>query len=136
MSDLILNSLRRQEKNVDDVSSEDPASSITEEEKQRILQELEDARKTDSKSIEQAEVEQVSWSSEDSLAAAQRFFSSMALGWGDEMGLWTSAVINAMPVVGTYAQYGIDTTVREQYDKLRAEYDAKQEAFLLAHLKL
>jgi len=129
MSDLILNSLRRQEKNVDDVSSEDPASSITEEEKQRILQELENARKTDSKSIEQSEVEQVAWSSEDSLAAAQRFFSSMALGWGDEMGLWTSAVINAMPVVGTYAQYGIDTTVREQYDKLRAEYDAKQEAF-------
>jgi len=129
MSDLILNSLRRQEQNVDDVSSNDPASSITEEEKQRILQELEDARKTDSKSIEQSEVEQVSWSSEDSLAAAQRFFSSMALGWGDEMGLWTSAVINAMPVVGTYAQYGIDTTVREQYDKLRSEYDAKQEAF-------
>ena len=129
MSDLILNSLRRQDQNVDDVSSKDPASSITEEEKQRILQELENARKTDSKSIEQSEVEQVSWSSEDSLAAAQRFFSSMALGWGDEMGLWTSAVINAMPVVGTYAQYGIDTTVREQYDKLRAEYDAKQEAF-------
>ena len=127
MSDLILESLARQ--NQTDLPSVDSSPALAEEEKQRIIQQIEEARKTDSKDREQLKVEETAWSSEDSLAAAQRFFSSMALGWGDEMGLWTASVINAMPVVGTYAQYGIETTVREQYDKLRAEYDAKQEAF-------
>lgn len=120
MSDLILNSLQRQNQNVDDVSSEDPASLITEEEKQRILQELEEARKTDSKSKEQAEVEQVAWSSEDSLAAAERFFSSAALGWGDDMQLWVQAQSESL-------SSGEDYEVI--YKRLREDYDERQAAF-------
>lgn len=120
MSDLILNSLRRQNQNVGDVSSGDPDSSITEEEKQRILQELENARKTDSKTIEQLKVEKTAWSSEDSLAASERFFSSLALGWGDDMQLWVQSQNESL-----YS----DESSEDIYKRLRSEYDQRQETF-------
>ena len=120
MSDLILNSLRRQNQNVGDVSSGDPASSITEEEKQRILQELENARQTDSKTIEQLKVEKTAWSSEDSLAASERFFSSMALGWGDDMQLWVQSQSESL-----YS----DESSEDIYKRLRTEYDQRQSEF-------
>jgi len=124
MSDLILNSLQRQNQNVDDVSSGDPASSITEEEKQRILQELEEARKTDSKSKEQAKVEQVAWSSEDSLAASERFFSSVALGWGDDMQLWVQAQSESLSSGEDYE--AVYKRLREEYDQRQAEFKQRQ----------
>ena len=120
MSDLILNSLRKQNQNVGDVSSGDPASSITEEEKQRIFQELENARQTDSKTIEQLKVEKTAWSSEDSLAASERFFSSMALGWGDDMQLWVQSQSESL-----YS----DESSEDIYKRLRTEYDQRQSEF-------
>ena len=75
---------------------------------------------SDNKTVEQHKVEDIAWSSEDSLAAAQRFFSSMALGWGDEMGLWTAAAA---------ASVATGTPIKEVYADMRKTYDAQQEQF-------
>ncbi len=123
--DLIRGFVDRQEQGLGSEQAVDTASP----EYAEVLARVQAAADSDSKDLEQRKVENVAWSSEDSLAAAQRFFSSAALGWGDDMALWTTAAINALPVVGTYARYGIETTVREQYDQLRSEYDAKQREF-------
>lgn len=118
MSDLLLNALSRES---EQSLTEIPETSVlSEEEKNRIASDLEEARKTDSKDKEQLEVEDVAWSSEDSLAAAQRFFSSMALGWGDEMGLWTAAAA---------ASVATGTPIKEVYADMRKTYDAQQEQF-------
>ena len=118
MSDLLLNALSRES---EQSLTETPETSVlSEEEKNRIASDLEEARKTDSKDKEQLEVENVAWSSEDSLAAAQRFFSSMALGWGDEMGLWTAAAA---------ASVATGTPIKEVYADMRKTYDAQQEQF-------
>lgn len=118
MSDLLLNALSR---DLEQSLPETPETSVlSEEEKNRIASDLEEARKTDSKDKEQLEVEDVAWSSEDSLAASQRFFSSMALGWGDEMGLWTAAAA---------ASVATGTPIKEVYADMRKTYDAQQEQF-------
>ena len=91
-----------------------------------LRQQMDDEIKDSSKSREDLEIEETAWSSEDSLAASQRFFSSAALGWGDELGLWVSAAINANI---TYPYYDIETTTKEQYQKLKQEYDEKQREF-------
>lgn len=94
--------------------------------KQEIRDALDEAMAQNNKSKEELELEETAWSSEDSLAAAQRFFSSAALGWGDEIGLWTTAIINANV---TYPYYDLKTTSKEQYKKLKKEYDAQQAEF-------
>jgi biopolymer transport protein ExbB/TolQ len=66
------------------------------------------------------ESEDVAWSSEDSLSAAQRFFSSMALGWGDELGLGLAAAV---------ASVTTGKPVKEVYADMRKSYDAQQEQF-------
>ena len=78
------------------------------------------AYNNDSKTKEELEVEEAAWSSDDSLASAQRFFSSAALGWGDEMGLWTAAAA---------ASVATGVPISEVYDDMRKTYDAKQDAF-------
>jgi len=84
------------------------------------LQKVQAAFDSDNKTVEQQKVEDAAWSSEDSLAAAQRFFSSMALGWGDEMGLWTAAAA---------ASVATGTPIKEVYADMRKTYDAQQEQF-------
>ena len=123
--DLIRGFVDRQEQGFGSAQTVDTASP----EYAEVLARVQAAADSDSKDLEQRKVENVAWSSEDSLASAERFFSSMILGWGDDMQLWTAATINALPVVGTYARYGIETTVREQYDQLRSDYDARQREF-------
>jgi hypothetical protein len=91
-----------------------------------LRKQMDEEMEASSKSREDLEVEETAWTSEDSLAASQRFFSSAALGWGDEMGLWISAAINANI---TYPYYDLETTTREQYLQLKEEYDAKQRKF-------
>ena len=78
------------------------------------------AYNNDSKTKEELEVEEAAWSSDDSLASAQRFFSSVALGWGDDMGLWTAAAA---------ASVATGVPISEVYDDMRKTYDAKQDAF-------
>ena len=80
------------------------------------------------KSREELEVEEIAWNSEDSLASAQKFFSSAALGWGDEMGLWVAAVLNSQ-VVDRFVAPGLDSTVSEEYKRLKKRYDEEQAVF-------
>lgn len=68
--------------------------------------------------------DETGWDSQDSLYAAQRFFSSAALGWGDELGLWAAAAV-ASQVEGT--------PVKEVYADMRKRYDAQQEKFKEKH---
>ena len=84
------------------------------------LAEVQAALDSDSKTKEELEVEEAAWSSDDSLASAQRFFSSAALGWGDEMGLWTAAAA---------ASVATGVPISEVYADMRKTYDAKQDAF-------
>jgi hypothetical protein len=91
-----------------------------------LRKQMDEEMEASSKSREDLEIEETAWTSEDSLAASQRFFSSAALGWGNEMGLWISAAINANI---TYPYYDLETTTREQYLQLKEEYDAKQREF-------
>jgi hypothetical protein len=80
------------------------------------------------KSKEELEVEEVAWSSEDSLAAAQRFFASTAAGWGDEMGLWVAAAINSQ-VVDRFVAPQLNSTISGEYQRLKTRYDEEQAAF-------
>lgn len=99
---------------------------LPEEKKQEMRAALDEAMAQNNKSREELELEETAWSSEDSLSAAQRFFSSAALGWGDEASLWVSAFINANV---TYPYYDLETTTKEQYKQLKKEYDAQQAEF-------
>ena len=103
-----------------------PVEALSEEKRKEIEQRIREAFEQDTKSKQEIENEETAWSSEDSLAAAQKFFSSAALGWGDEIGLWVSAAINANV---TYPMYDLETTTREQYKKLKSDYDEKQRQF-------
>lgn len=110
---------------------QDPSVEIPErfspENLQRLQEEIEEERRQSTQSREELATENDgAWSNEDSLSAAQRFFSSSALGWGDEMGLYVSAMIAANVI---YPYYDLETTTAEQYKKMKAEYDAKQEKF-------
>ena len=58
--------------------------------------------------------------------AAQRFFSSAALGWGDELGLWVAAAINANLIDPVY---GLKTSTKDEYKRLKERHDKTQEEF-------
>lgn len=121
MSELLLNDLMNREREEDQTVS---SGALSEEEKNDLAERMSQARLNDSKSKEDAEVDDVAWESEDSLAASQRFFSSMALGWGDEMGLWTAAAA---------ASVATGTPIKEVYADMRKTYDAQQEQFKERH---
>ena len=80
------------------------------EDMQLLSEAFQKEMKASGKSREELEVEETAWSSEDSLAAAQRFFSSAALGWGDELGLWGAAIA---------ASASVDTPVGEIYAQMK-----------------
>lgn len=117
MSQLLLDSLLKEDQ--PDRQPEAP-SSLSPNAIPEFQQRLKEAREQDSKTKEQTDVEDAAWSSDDSLASAQRFFSSMALGWGDEMGLWTAAAV---------ASVAEGKPIKEVYEDMRKTYDAKQEQF-------
>jgi hypothetical protein len=101
------------------VSSQAP-SGFQKQDLEEIRQKMDEELRQSQKSREDLELEETAWSSEDSLAAAQRFFSSAALGWGDELGLWTAAIA---------ASQTTDKTPKEIYTEMRKTYDAQQEEF-------
>ena len=126
MSDLLLSALNRESKQQpQDYQPETlEGSNRLEQARAKLAKEMEDARAVQGKSKEDLEVEENAWESEDSLAAAQRFFSSMALGWGDEMGLWTAAAV---------ASATTGNPIKEVYADMRKDYDAKQANFAEDH---
>lgn len=85
-----------------------------------LRKQLDEEQKSTQLNKYEREAEKEAWSSEDSLATAQRFFSSMALGWGDELGLWTAAMA---------ASVATGNTLEEVYADMRKDYDQKQEEF-------
>ena len=76
------------------------------------------------KSPTDMQLEEEGWTEDDSLAAADKYWSSLMLGWGDEMSLWTSAIKQGVST---------DTNPSEIYAQLRKDYDARQEAFEQRH---
>jgi len=108
------------------VSTQQPTTGFTPKDLQKLRQQLDEEIKASSKSRQELEIEETAWSSEDSLAAAQRFFSSAALGWGDELGLWVAAAINAN-VIDPY--FDVETSTKDEYKRLKERYDAEQEEF-------
>ena len=86
-------------------------------------------KKVDSKkSRGELETEKTAWSSEDSLSSAQRFFSSAALGWGDEMGLVVAAAVNSQ-LIDPLVAPELNSTFSEEYQRLKKRYDEEQAAF-------
>lgn len=118
MSDLLLQALQKEKRG----SSVSPSSVslVSEEDRAEIQEKYSEARRLSQKTAEEAKEDEVTWESEDSLAAAQRFFSSMALGWGDEIGLATAAAIASATTGNSY---------KEIYADMRKTYDAQQEQF-------
>jgi hypothetical protein len=110
------------------------ASALTEEEKQRIRDSLYQAAALDNKDPEDIAFEEAPWSSVDSLASAQRFFSGMALGVGDEIGIAAGAAIAALFIEDTpFSQ--IYKEEKEKYDRQQREFQERQpEAALTADI--
>ena len=102
------------------MQQQNTSAALTEEEKKRISDSLYQAAELDNKDPEDIAFEEAPWSSEDSLAASQRFFSSMALGFGDEIGVGAAAAI---------ASLSEDSDFSDIYKEMKADYDARQEAF-------
>ena len=73
-------------------SAQQPTAGFTPKDLQELRQQLDEDMKNSSKSRQELEVEETAWSSEDSLAAAQKFFSSAALGWAE--------IVTGKPAVG------------------------------------
>jgi len=128
MSDLLLDSLAQQTKT--GVPSDNSSPALSEEEKQQITQRMEEARNTDSKNREQLEIEETAWSSEDSLASAERFFSSVALGWGDDMQLWVQAQSESL--YSGEDSKAIYQRMRKEYDQRQAEFKQRQPGAYMA----
>jgi hypothetical protein len=92
-----------------------------EQEVQRIYEGLKQAAAQDGKDPVEAQIDEEAWSSDDSLATAQRFFSGMALGWGDELGIAAGAAISALFIE--------DTPFSQIYKEEKEKYDRQQEEF-------
>lgn len=95
------------------------------QELQEFSQSLRQAAINDNKDPKEAMADEEAWSSEDSLAAAQRFFSSMAAGFGDEVGIATAAVISRLFIE--------DTPIAEIYRQEKERYNREQEEFKKRH---
>lgn len=98
---------------------------------QQELQELQDFRQSlrqaainDNKDPKEAMTDEEAWGSEDSLAAAQRFFSSMALGFGDELGIGVAALA---------ASLSTGNNVSDIYKDMKETYNMQQEEFKRQH---
>lgn len=92
---------------------------------------LDDEQKKLNMSKAQRESDEVAWSEDDSVAAAERFFSSMALGWGDELQLWHEAQIESR-FFSDESYEDIHKRLREEYDLRQAEFQARQPGAYMA----
>jgi hypothetical protein len=111
-----------EEKNTPSLES----SEVSEDFKNNFINNLKKNKKTK----EQLEVEEVSWSTTDSLATAQRFFSSAALGWGDELGLLVAAGVASLQTGEPTGE--ILFKMRQQYDKNQEEFNERFQGAALA----
>jgi hypothetical protein len=87
-----------------------------------VHQKLEEAAdQTEIQNLEKSDshVRETGWTDEDSVLAAQRFFSSAALGWGDEAVIWTSSLLDSDE----------ENSTQELYNKRKKEYDERQRSF-------
>tara|TARA_R110002153_G_scaffold274201_1_gene447545 strand:+ start:1213 stop:3510 length:2298 start_codon:yes stop_codon:yes gene_type:complete len=125
MSNLLLNSLGREEDSTVYAPESAKESQQFQDEYASLSEKIKQASIVDSKSKEDLELEDGGWENEDSLAAAQRFFSSMVLGWGDEIGLATAASAAYATTDGA--------TWSEIYNDMRKTYDAGQARFEKEH---
>ena len=107
--------------------TEDPLG-FTPDDIAELQQKIDDAGQDFITSREDLEVEETAWNTEDSLAAAQKFFSSAAVGWGDEAGLWVSAFLNSQ-VVDRFVAPELNSTVTKEYKRLKKRYDEEQAVF-------
>jgi len=85
-----------------------------------IRRKLDEEQKMARLSKSERESNDSAWTDEDSVAAAERFFSSVALGWGDEMQIWVNA---------QYESQFSDENYEDIHKRLRQEYDERQEEF-------
>lgn len=85
---------------------------------------LDDEQKKLNMSKAQRESDEVAWSEDDSVAAAERFFSSAALGYGDEIQLWYEAKKDSIFSGENYED--VHKRLREDYDLRQAEFQARQ----------
>jgi len=85
-----------------------------------IRRKLDEEQKKARLSKSERESNDSAWTDEDSVAAAERFFSSVALGWGDEMQIWVNA---------QYESQFSDENYEDIHKRLRQEYDERQEEF-------
>ena len=113
--------------NVDDEENKgQPSPAFSADSLQQLSTKIEEELKNSNQAREDIETDETGWTSEDSLYAAQRFFSSAALGWGDELGLWVAAAINANLIDPVY---GLKTSTKDEYKRLKERHDKTQEEF-------
>lgn len=91
---------------------------------------LDDEQKKLNMSKAQRESDEVAWSEDDSVAAAERFFSSFALGYGDEIQLWYEAKKDSIFSGENYED--VHKRLREDYDLRQAEFQARQPGAYMA----
>jgi hypothetical protein len=93
---------------------------------------LDEERRSLSRSKNERTVEEENWTNEDSLAASERFFSSLLLGWGDEMQIATQAQYESMFSDSEETYEDISKRLRREYDERQAGFQERQPGAYLA----
>lgn len=110
--------------------SENATPSVNRPDLLQLKKELDDEIRKVNVSKAQRESDEVAWSEDDSVAAAERFFSSMALGYGDEIQLWYEAKKDSLFSNENYED--VHKRLREDYDLRQAEFQARQPGAYMA----
>ena len=97
-----------------------------------LRRQLDEEQKSLSKSKAERTVEEENWTNEDSLAASERFFSSLLLGWGDEMQIATQAQYESMFSDSEETYEDISKRLRREYDERQAGFQERQPGAYLA----
>lgn len=97
-----------------------------------LRRQLDEEQKSLSKSKAERTVEEENWTNEDSLAASERFFSSLLLGWGDEMQIATQAQYESMFSDSDETYEDISKRLRREYDERQAGFQERQPGAYLA----
>lgn len=97
-----------------------------------LRRQLDEEQKSLSKSKSERTVEEENWTNEDSLAASERFFSSLLLGWGDEMQIATQAQYESLFSDSDETYEDISKRLRREYDERQAGFQERQPGAYLA----
>jgi hypothetical protein len=97
-----------------------------------LRRQLDEEQKSLTKSKNERTVEEENWTNEDSLAASERFFSSLLLGWGDEMQIATQAQYESMFSDSDETYEDISKRLRREYDERQAGFQERQPGAYLA----